>query len=117
VIKILGDMFVDPHPGLQSDDPLVEAHRHCASHRQEVLASEQCGCFSCQAVFQPDEISEWIEETGGELAKRPDPWTAICPTCGLDAVVGSASGFPVADQKFLKAMNARWFGSIEGIDE
>ena len=109
--KLHFDHFVDPDPSGKADvqDELVLAHRHCAAHRSEVLRSDTCGCFSCCAVFPPSEISNWFEETGGALAERDDPWTADCPRCGIDAVIGSASGFPVDQPAFLQAMNTRWF--------
>ncbi|MGZ8360035.1 MAG: hypothetical protein ACXWUX_05890, partial [Allosphingosinicella sp.] len=90
-------------------DELVLAHRHCAAHRSEILRSSSCGCFSCSSVFPPSEISKWFEETGGSFAKSDDPWTAECPRCGIDAVIETASGFPVDQPEFLQAMNARWF--------
>ena len=86
------------------------AHKSSASHRKEVEASTVCGCFQCQETFSPSEIEDWLEETGGDLSRRPDPWTALCPKCGIDSVIGSASGFPVNDTKFLSAMHAHWFG-------
>ncbi|WP_353464084.1 hypothetical protein [Sphingomonas faeni] len=55
-------------------------------------------------------ITDWIHESGGELAMSSDPWTALCPECGIDAVIGSATGYPVNDLVFLKAMNEEWFG-------
>ena len=33
---------------------------------------------------------------------------ALCPACGIDSVLGSASGFPVTPE-FLGRMNACWF--------
>ncbi|URW74512.1 cytoplasmic protein [Sphingomonas donggukensis] len=92
---------------------LRAAHKHCAAHRSEVQASDMCGCFSCVSTFPPSFIDRWIEETGGELAKRPDPWTALCPECDIDAVIGSKSGYPVHDLAFLKAMNGEWFGEVD----
>jgi hypothetical protein len=74
-----------------------------------VKASAACGCFYCQKSYPPSEVEDWIEETGGELSQRPDPWTALCPHCGIDSVIGDASGFPAADPKFLAAMHDRWF--------
>jgi len=88
---------------------LESAHPHCAAHRKEVEASDVCGCFHCQEMFAPSEIDEWLEETSGELSMRPDPWTAMCPKCGIDAVIGCGSGFPVSDPSFLAAMHNRWF--------
>jgi hypothetical protein len=78
---------------------LDEAHRHSIRHRAEVLASELCGCFYCLRTYPPSEIVEWTD--GGE--------TALCPRCGIDAVIGSASGFPVT-RDFLREMHGVWFG-------
>jgi hypothetical protein len=76
-----------------------EAHEHCARHRQEVVASELCGCFYCLNTFEPKDIADWAD----------DGKTAFCPRCGIDSVIGSASGFaPTKD--FLKEMNDYWFG-------
>ena len=88
---------------------LKAAHKHCSAHRDELQASDICGCFSCVSTYPPTWIQDWIEETGGELAKRGVPWTALCPECGIDAVIGSRSGYPVNDLAFLKAMNEEWF--------
>ncbi|MFO6446531.1 hypothetical protein ACLBKU_05235 [Erythrobacter sp. NE805] len=88
---------------------LDAAHKHCISHRIEVLASAVCGCFYCRSVFPPKAVTYWHEETSGEAGRAPDPFTAFCPTCHIDAVIGDASGYPVSDPTFLRAMHARWF--------
>jgi hypothetical protein len=36
----------------------IVAHGHSIRHRDEILTSEQCGCFFCLAVFPPSEIKE-----------------------------------------------------------
>ena len=35
--------------------------------------------------------------------------TVFCPLCGMDSVLGDASGLPVEDPAFLKGLHARWF--------
>jgi hypothetical protein len=75
------------------------AHKHCIRHRPELGASTLCGCFCCLETFIPDEITDWTDE--GD--------TALCPNCGIDSVIGDASGFPVTPE-FLAAMERRWFG-------
>jgi hypothetical protein len=77
---------------------LSAAHVHSSLHRAAVEASEVCGCFYCLKTFAPSEISEWVDR--GE--------TALCPKCGIDAVIGSKSGYPMT-REFLKAMNSFWF--------
>lgn len=82
-----------------SPAPDVErAHGHTNRHRTEIEASELCGCFYCLRTFAPAEIDRWlaVEET------------ALCPHCGIDSVLGSASGLPITDG-FLRQMHERWF--------
>jgi uncharacterized paraquat-inducible protein A len=79
-------------------EPIREAHRHSSSHRSELLASELCGCFYCEAIYAPSEITDWID----------DGQTALCARCGIDSVIGTKSGFPVTAE-FLGEMNRYWF--------
>lgn len=81
---------------------LEMAHRHSFFHRDEVLRSERCGCFYCQRTFTPAEVRHWVDEEDGV------GMTALCPHCGIDAVIGSASGLPLTPE-FLTAMKRRWF--------
>ena len=82
----------------QMPENIVAAHQHSSRHRAEVLSSELCGCFYCGRVFPPAEIVDWTD--GG--------MTALCPKCGIDSVLGAASGFPVTGE-FLGEMNRHWF--------
>jgi hypothetical protein len=77
---------------------LEAAHKHSFKSRKEAIASEICGCFYCLATFPPTEIELWTD----------DEQTPMCPKCGIDSVIGSASGFRI-DKEFLKSMNVRWF--------
>ena len=77
-----------------------DAHQHCSQHRAEILASDICGCFYCENTFGPREIVEW----------QDDDQTAFCPKCGIDSVIGSASGFPI-DKQFLHEMCEHWFST------
>jgi hypothetical protein len=54
-------------------------------------------------VFEPRAIVKWIDDE--------DDVTAKCPECGIDSVIGDASGFPADDPVFLRAMKRRWFES------
>ena len=91
---------------------VVEAHKHSASHRQELLTSEACGCFSCLRVFGAGEIIAWTDWPAGtpEAEELQVGTTAICPHCGTDAVIGSSSGYPIT-REFLMAMNRQWFNT------
>ena len=82
-----------------TDQTHISAHEHSSRHRGEILKSENCGCFYCLAIFSPLEIIEWIDNES----------TANCPYCGIDSVIGSASGYPVT-MDFLAKMEKHWFG-------
>jgi hypothetical protein len=95
---------------MTQESDVDRAHAHCSGHRTEVLASQTCGCFFCLATFAPSAITDWVDWPEGtpedrelELGK-----TALCPRCGIDSVIGSASGFPIT-LEFLSQMEIRWF--------
>jgi hypothetical protein len=72
------------------------AHQYCTGHRNSILESASCGCFHCLSIFSPDKIDEWIDEN-----VQGEGQTALCPVCGIDAVLGDQSGFPI-EKAFLK---------------
>ena len=78
---------------------ILDAHVHAAGHRAELKASSEAGCFYCCEVYPAAEIEDWVDNDN----------CALCPRCGIDYVIGDASGFPVADKRFLKEMNEFWF--------
>lgn len=80
---------------------LREAHQHSIHNRDEILASKQCGCFYCCAIFSPQEIDRWEDEPDGCV-------TAICPKCGIDSVIGDRSGYSITPD-FLNRMKRCWF--------
>jgi hypothetical protein len=86
----------------KDNGPILDAHKHSSGHRAEVLASDRCGCFYCLSVFGPNEIEEWVDEID-EVGT-----TAVCPRCGIDSVIGSRSGYPIAPE-FLETMHRHWF--------
>lgn len=82
--------------------PHVAAHRASSNHRAELEVSEMAGCFYCRQIFPPTEIVEWIDEVD-DLGT-----TALCPRCGIDSVIGSASVSPIT-LELLERMNGYWF--------
>jgi hypothetical protein len=88
---------------LPDNHALLLAHAHSIFHRAEIEASSLCGCFYCQRTFAPHEIKEWVDDT-----KPQAEWTAICPFCWIDSVIGDKSGFPLT-REFLRDMNKLWF--------
>ncbi len=76
-------------------------HRHTRANRMELEASEVCGCIACERIYFPSEIVRWLEDESGNE-------TGLCPHCGVDAVVGSASGIPIMPG-VLRRAHERWF--------
>lgn len=72
-------------------------HTHTRGNRAELEESEVCGCLACQRIYSPTEVVSF---------SRGD--SAVCPHCGIDAVVGSASGIPITAAVLARA-HARWF--------
>ncbi|HEX6772302.1 MAG TPA: hypothetical protein VF126_09775 [Acidobacteriaceae bacterium] len=72
-------------------------HRHTRANREELEASEACGCIACERIYFPSEIVRWADDV-----------TALCPHCGADAVVGSAAGIPIIPG-VLRRAHERWF--------
>ena len=81
------------------ENELITAHEFSAGHKKALMRDRICGCFFCLTIFDPKEIAEWIDDPGG---------TAICPYCGVDAVLGESSGYPITPD-FLEAMKEQWF--------
>lgn len=84
-----------------SRDDLIKAHKLSYANRARLESARTCGCFYCLNVFTPDQIIDWSLD-------EPDE-TAICPFCGIDAVIGDNEGFPLT-KGFLEAMYSEWFG-------
>ena len=89
---------------------LLAAYRYVSNNWLQIEASTVCGCCSCQQIFPSEEISAW---TGLDMDNMDDPaavnaQTALCPRCGVEAVIGDKAGFPI-NAHFLGRMNEAWF--------
>jgi hypothetical protein len=62
-----------------------------------VLRSTRCGCVHCLSIFEPTAITSWVDEGT----------TALCPLCGVNAVVGSDSGSFISSE-LLEDLRRRW---------
>ena len=76
----------------------VEQHKHVMQNRSEIEKSDSCACCYCENDFSPNLIVKWIDNNQ----------TALCPFCGIDAVIGSACGFNLTSD-LLKTMHKEWF--------
>jgi len=79
-------------------EDLELAHKKSSRHRAQIEASDKCGCFYCQKTFDPQKITDWVDNND----------TALCPYCGIDSVIGNASGYAI-EEVFLQKMHQYWF--------
>ncbi|WP_041765502.1 hypothetical protein [[Leptolyngbya] sp. PCC 7376] len=81
---------------------------HLASicHEAEIKNSQICGCFDCLSIFEPQRISEWIDELSN--AEGISGRTAVCPICGTDSVLPDSSIEVPLDQALLEGMHQVW---------
>ena len=75
----------------------ITAHEYCMFNRRLLEHDKRCGCFHCLKVFDTKEL-EWVDFG----------LTALCPYCGIDAVIGERAGYPLTEE-FLKKMRDYWF--------
>ena len=68
-------------------------------NKAQVAISDVCGCYYCIKTFQPEEVVEWTD----------NGTTAICPRCGIDAVLGSASGFSIDEATLKEIFEANFY--------
>jgi uncharacterized CHY-type Zn-finger protein len=80
---------------------LKASHSLSFNNYNSIASSAQCACFYCKRLFNKDAIEDWV--------KTENEKTAICPHCGIDAVIGDASNAPIKDNEFIDAMNQAWF--------
>ena len=80
---------------------LALAHKSCFANEDCLARSEICGCFYCLAIFPPHKVATYVPERDGRR-------TGLCPRCGIDSVLGSASGFPIT-RAFLRRMRRAYF--------
>ena len=80
---------------------LKAAHSASMYNRSTLMKDSKCGCFYCLRFFPSENIVDWSID-------KPD-WTAICPYCGIDSVIGENDGYPLTEV-FLEEMFEEWFG-------
>ncbi|WP_086347708.1 cytoplasmic protein [Candidatus Enterococcus clewellii] len=77
----------------------IAAHKSTSNHKNTLEKDSTCGCFHCLKIVHPREITQWISDKTGP---------ALCPFCGIDAVLGESSGYPIT-QNLLQQMEKYWF--------
>ena len=70
---------------------LESVHKFCSRNSELLARSEHAGCFYCQALFDPGEIKDWVGGRQVDIGDAEKGVTALCPHCGIDAVLPSAA--------------------------
>ncbi len=96
-----------------SPDYVELAHKATFANESQILESDSCTCFYCGHTFNPkdEESLYWITESAGREK------TLQCPMCGIDCLIGNASGFPIHDPEFITIFTESWFGGISRISD
>jgi hypothetical protein len=87
---------------------LESIHKHSSKHRDVLARSHRAGCFYCQAFFAPADIMDWVDGPQVETGSTADGITALCPRCGIDAVLPSGAPIPL-DAEVLAQMHHYFF--------
>lgn len=86
---------------MKTNQKLIELSKHSSHNEIEILQSKNCSCYFCRQTYSARDVNDWTNDKGGV--------TAICPVCGMDAVIGDACGIPL-DKTTLKEMNMAFYG-------
>src|SRR5574344_101442 len=86
---------------MKKDPKLLALHARASNNEIEILKSKTCSCFFCRQTYSARLVNDWINDARGV--------TAICPECGMDAVIGDAGG-EAMDKALLKEMNRADYG-------
>jgi hypothetical protein len=93
---------------MRSSVDLESVHRFCTNNRELLAHSDRAGCFYCQAIIEAHEIEDWVDGAQVETGELTDGVTALCPRCGIDAVLPSAAPIKL-DAPLLSEMHRSWF--------
>ena len=77
------------------------AHKNTHSNMNNLFIKQKCVCIYCEKSFVSDQITQVVNYY---------PGTALCPYCGIDAVIGEVSGFEL-NEEFKAKMNMYFFNN------
>lgn len=93
--------------GLNRSD-LESIHKFSDNHRELLDRSDRAGCFYCGSMFAPGDVLDWVDGLERDSGETTTAATALCPRCGIDAVLPSAAPIPLT-QELLDEMRRHWF--------
>ena len=81
----------------------IAAHPFSFKNKAYLLPPQRCGCFSCLTIFRSTELEE-----GDFVPENDGQYTACCPYCGIDSVIGENCGYTITPE-LLATMKDYWF--------
>ena len=94
--------FKNQNNNYMTKEEIDIAAKHSLNNKHEIEKSKMCGCYYCKRTFPASLIRHQDYTDGGR--------TALCPLCGIDAVIGDASGVPI-NKKVLTEISHVMFES------
>lgn len=91
-------------------------HKFCTRNRDLLARSSRAGCFYCEVIFDPSEIKDWIDGRQVESGRLENGVTALCPRCGIDAVLPGAAPI-VLDGALLADMRHHFYRSKRDLQQ
>ena len=82
----------------EKETQLEKLQAYSSHNRQFVAVSQKCYCFYCMKSMEPDMIKSYTDD--GE--------TALCPYCGIDAVLPDGIDEHI-DESVMREMHGYWF--------
>jgi len=76
----------------------LEALHEKSRNNKKLIANVKCGCFNCLETFESSAVVDFIDNSN----------TALCPRCGVDAVLASDTKVTVTIA-MLTAMHKHYF--------
>ena len=76
---------------------IFDVPKHSFHNRAAIEAATECSCYFCCTVFRAADAVEFTDDD-----------TAICPRCGIDAVLPGRF-----EMEFLITASERWFTGVE----
>ena len=82
----------------EKESQMERLHAYSANNRSLIAVSDRCYCFYCKESMYRSAIVEYID----------DGQTAICPKCGIDAVIPDSIEEDV-DESIIEELHEYWF--------
>ena len=90
---------------------IEQVHEYSSDNLELIRKSQKCGCFYCGKTFFSADFFDKLEWVRKPMEN--DRNTALCPFCGIDAVLPDGAGY-VLSNELLSRMKDYWFNEETG---